>query len=94
MEEAMNKAIRRGIQDTMGTEISNRMKRSLGEEEVIPWERLKLLNRPRANREKLDDYWEEQTEWVRGLENGQYPEYVARLKRHRAIQWDTNYYQY
>ena len=70
------------------------MKRSLREEEVIPWERLRLLNRPYANREKLDDYWEEQTEWVRGLENGQHPEYVARLRRHRAIQWDPNYYQY
>ena len=53
-----------------------------------------MIQRPRKNRVKLDDYWEEQTEWVKGLKNGEHPKYVARLKRRRAIQWDANYYQY
>ena len=77
----------------VGTEVSNRMKRSLGEKEVIPWKRLKLLNRPFENREKLDDYWQEQREWVIGLENGEYPEYLTRLNRHRSSKWEENYYQ-
>ena len=94
LESVMNRAIEQGIQETMETEVSNRMKRNLSEETATPWEILRLMNRPFANREKLDDYWEEQTEWVRGLENGQYPEYVDRLNRHRAVLWDSNYYQY
>ena len=77
----------------LGTEVSNRMKRSLREEEVIPWERLKLLNRPFENREKLDDHWEEEREWVIGLENGKYPDYALRLKRHRSAAWEEIYYQ-
>ena len=89
----MNRAIERGVQEILGTEVSNRMKRSLKEEEVIPWKRLKLLNRPFEDREKLDDYWEEQREWVIGLENGKYPEYVLRLDRHRSATWAENYYQ-
>ena len=94
LESVMNRAIEQGIQETMEPEVSNRKKRNLSEETATPWEILRLMNRPFANREKLDDYWEEQTEWVRGLENGQYPEYVDRLNRHRAVLWDSNYYQY
>ena len=93
LETAMGRAIERGVKEILGTAVSNRMKRSLGEKEVIPWKRLKLLNRPFRNREKLDDYWQEQREWVIGLENGKYPEYVTRLNRHRSIKWDENYYQ-
>ena len=94
LETAMEKAIERGVQEILGTEVSNRMKRSLREEEVIPWERLKLLNRPFENREKLDDHWEEQRAWVIGLENGKYSEYVARLDRHREASWEENYYHH
>ena len=93
LELAMDKAIEQGVQEILGTEVSNRMKRSLGEEEVIPWERLKLLNRPFEDREKLDDYWQEQREWVVGLENGKHPNYALRLNRHRSIKWEENYYQ-
>ena len=89
----MGRAIEQGVQEVLGTEVSNRMKRSLAEEEVTPWERLKLLNRPFEDREKLDDHWEEQREWVMGLENGQYPQYFTRLNKHRSIKWDKNYYQ-
>ena len=42
LEVAMEKAIERGVQEILGTEVSNRMKRSHREEEVIPWKRLKL----------------------------------------------------
>lgn len=93
LETAMGRAIERGVKEILGTAVSNRMKRSLGEKEVIPWKRLKLLNRPFGNREKLDDYWQEQREWVIGLENGKYPEYVNRLNRHRSATWAENYYQ-
>jgi hypothetical protein len=93
LELAMGKAIEQGVQEILGTEVSNRMKRSLGEEEVIPWERLKLLNRPFEDREKLDDYWQEQREWVVGLENGKHPNYALRLNRHRSIKWEENYFQ-
>ena len=94
LETAMEKAIEREVQEILGTEVSNRMKKSLREEEVIPWKRLKLLNRPFENREKLDDHWEEQRAWVLGLENGKYFEYVARLDRHREASWEENYYHH
>jgi hypothetical protein len=90
---AMDKAIVQGVQEILGTQVSNRMKRRLAEEEVTPWERLKLLNRPFEDREKLDDHWQEQREWVIGLENGKYSEYEKRLNRHRSAMWAENYYQ-
>ena len=93
LETAMGRAIERGVQEIGETAVSNRMKRSLEKDKVIPWENLKLLNRPYEDREKLDDYWQEQREWVIGLENGEYPEYVKRLNRHRSATWAENYYQ-
>lgn len=93
LETAMGRAIERGVQEILEKAVSNRMKRSLEKDKVIPWEKLKLLNRPNEDREKLDDYWQEQREWVIGLENGKYPEYVTRLNRHRSTKWEENYYQ-
>ena len=89
----MGRAIVRGVQEILETAVSNRMKRSLEKDKVIPWGKLKILNRPNEDREKLDDYWQEQREWVIGLENGEYPEYVTRLTRHRSSKWEENYYQ-
>ena len=94
LETAMGRAIERGVREIRKkTAVSNRMKRSLEKDKVIPWENLKLLNRPNEDREKLDDYWQEQREWVIGLENGEHPEYVTRLNRHRSSKWEENYYQ-
>lgn len=93
LETAMGRAIEREVQEIGETAVSNRMKRSLEKGKVIPWEKLKLLNSPNEDREKLDDYWQEQREWVIGLENGEYPDYALRLKRHRSVAWEEIYYQ-
>ena len=49
---------------------------------------------PFENRKKLDDHWQEEREWVIGLDNGKYPEYEARLNRHREASWEENYYHH
>jgi len=93
LEEAMEMAIEEGVVEIVGTEVTNKMKRNLLSSEVIPWKRLKRLHGPKQDRRLLDKYWEEQREWVIGLENGKFPEYRERLARHQSYSWEEVYYQ-
>ena len=89
----MERAIKEVCQRVVGTEVSNKAKRNIEEGFLMPWKRLKTFEFERGGTpEKISDYWEEQREWVRGLEDGKFPEYARRLKHHRAIEWSRNYF--
>ena len=59
----------------------------------MPWKRLKTFEFEREGTpEKISDYWGEQMVWVRGLEEGKFPEYARRLKLHRSIDWSSDHF--
>ena len=77
----------------LGANITNRVKRSIEVNFLMPWKRLKTFEFERGGTpEKISDYWEEQMVWVRGLDN-KFPEYARRLKRHRATDWSRAYFK-
>ena len=69
--------------------------RSLPEDEMTPWQKLRTYRRGYDPKyfSKLNEYFTEQRQWVRGLEEGNFPEYYRRLVRYREIQWDKDYFR-
>jgi hypothetical protein len=92
LETFMNQAIDAATKKYLGQSAMSKMKRSLPELEAPPWHLLKIYRRgfDSEGYAALDDYLQEQRKWTRDLENGLYPEYYGRLKRHRERQRGGN----
>ena len=93
LQEAMTRAIQKVVTEILGTNITDKVKRSIDFKKLMAWTRLKTFEfEQEGTPEKISDYWEEQRVWVRDLE-GKFPEYAARLKRHRATEWSIAHFK-
>ena len=93
LEEAMERAVHELTQSVLRITVTSKSKRSVDLILLMRWRRLKTFEFEREGTpEKISNYWEEQREWVRGLEDGKFPEYARRLKLHRSIGWSSDYF--
>ena len=91
----MGRAMDKVTEQYLGEAEVRKIKRSASEDEMPLWEKLRTYRRGDYPEyfSQLNDYLNEQRQWVRGLEEGKFPEYNRRLQLHRKIQWDIDYFK-
>ena len=95
LAKAMDRAMDIETEQLLGKAAVRRIKRSTSEDKMTPWQKLRTYRRGYDPKyfSKLNEYLTEQRQWVRGLEEGNFPEYYRRLVRYREIKWDKEYFR-